>query len=68
MQGRSRQATIEELAKGVVYELLGEIDPAEKQYPTGESCKPLWTELAEVIDGAIDDWLIGKKEEVGGCQ
>lgn len=63
MQGHRLQATIEELAKGVVYELLEEIDPAEKQYPTGDSTKPLWTELSQVIDAAIDDWLIEKKEE-----
>ena len=58
MQGHRLQATIEELALVVVYELLDEIDPAEKQYPTGESTKPLWTELAQVIDAAIYDCFL----------
>jgi hypothetical protein len=62
MQGRSRQATIEELAKGVVYELLDEIDPAEKLYPAVVSMRPLEKELAQVIDAAVDDWLLEKKE------
>jgi hypothetical protein len=48
-------------AEAVAEELLTRIDSDEKRYPDYESWKHLRVEIAEIIEGAIADWLLQKQ-------
>ncbi len=52
------------VVQDVVTTMASDLDPHLERWPSNRSLEPLKDELYQILDGAINDWLIEKKGQV----